>query len=107
MNMPLLLSNICDLNTGFNWGEIGSCFISSQGLGLDLSWVLILVFFVLMVLMGNLRIGVWYSIASVLTLFFLVSNPGNDVVFFLWLFVTILIPALMLIPAFKKIVGGV
>ena len=104
MNMPILVSTICDLNTNFNWGQIGSCFISSQGLGLDLSWILILLFFVLMVLFANLRIGVWYAIASVLALFFLMSNPGNDIVFIIWVFVTILIPALMLIPAFKKFV---
>lgn len=95
---------MCDLNTGFNWGQIGACYTSNLALGPELSWILILVFFVLMVLFANLKIGVWYAIASVITLFLMISNPKNDILLIIYLVVTLLIPALMLIPAFKKFV---
>jgi len=104
MNLMLLVSKVCDLNTSFNWGQIGNCYATTPLLGLDIAWVLLLVFFALMVLYANLKIGVWYIIASVLAWFLLVSVPGNDVVFIIWLVVTFLVPALMLIPAFKKFI---
>jgi hypothetical protein len=103
MNILLLTSCVLDPST-FSWGFLGQCFVESNLIGLDLSWIFILIFFVLMVLMGNLRIGVWYSIAGVLTSFLLVSVPGNSVVLVIWAIVIFLIPALMFIPAFKKFV---
>jgi len=102
--LPILASKVCDLNTQFNWGTIGNCFATTPLLGLDLSWILILIFFVLMVLVSNLKMGVWYIIAAVLAWFLLVSVPGNDIIFVIWLVVSFLIPALILIPGFKKFI---
>jgi len=102
--ISMLVSKVCDLNTSFTWGEIGNCYATTPFLGLDMMWVLILIFFVLMVLMANLKMGVWYIIAAVLAWFLLVSVPGNEVVFVIWAVISFLIPALMLIPAFKKII---
>jgi hypothetical protein len=95
---------MCDLNTGFNWGQIGACYSSNLSLGPELSWIVILVFFVLMVLFANLRVGVWYAIASVLTLFLMITNPGNDILLVVYVVTTLLIPAFMLIPAIKKFI---
>lgn len=103
--MPILLQSACDLNNSFNWGQIGTCLGSNVYIGTELSFFAILLFFVLIVLFSNLRIGVWYAIAGVVVTFFLRAElPNSDVAFMIWVFVIIIIPVLMFIPSIKKFI---
>jgi hypothetical protein len=104
MNFSILASRVCDLNTSFNWGQLGDCYLNNPLIGGEISLFLILIFFVLITLFANLKMSVWYIIAAVLAWFLLVSFPGNDIVYMIFIIVSFVIPALMLIPAFKRFV---
>ena len=104
--IPILLSSVCDINSGFNWGQVGQCFTNTPYFGVELSFIAIIVFFVLIVLISNLRIGAWYAVAGVLATFFLVSGlPNEDVAFMIWIIVVLVLPATMFIPAIQKFIN--